>query len=82
MKACTRLMVEGKGPVVRSRKTWQNTVPADMRVIQVDSWDVHDRNKWRAKGCHKANQAASGTPHSNEDEERRTSICIIYYLKK
>ena len=30
-KACTRLLVEGKTPVVRPRKTWQN-----MRLMKVD----------------------------------------------
>ena len=29
LEACSRLVVEGKAPVGRPRKTWQNTVSAD-----------------------------------------------------
>ena len=31
-KACTRLVVEEKAPVGRSRKSWQNTLSADMHL--------------------------------------------------
>ena len=44
--------------VSRLRKTWQNTLYADVRLLKVDPWDVHDRKKWRAIGQHKASRAA------------------------
>ena len=36
VKAYTRLVVEGKAPVGRLRKTRQNTLSADMRLLKVD----------------------------------------------
>ena len=36
VKACSRLVVEGKAPVGRSMKTWQNTLSADMCLLKVD----------------------------------------------
>ena len=33
MACTTRLVVEGKVPVGRPRKTWQNTLSANMRLI-------------------------------------------------
>ena len=45
VKACTRFVVEGTAPVVRPRKTWQNTLSADMRLLKVDH-----QVKWRAIG--------------------------------
>ena len=37
VKACTRLVMEGKAPVGRPRKTWQNTMSIDMRLLKVDT---------------------------------------------
>ena len=34
--ACTRLVVKGKSLVARPKKTWQNTVSADMRLLKID----------------------------------------------
>ena len=53
VRACTRLVVEWKAPVGRPRKTWQNTVSADMRLLKVDPQDAHDRMKWSAIGWSK-----------------------------
>ena len=36
VKACTRLVVEGKASVDRPRKTWQNTLSADMCLMKVN----------------------------------------------
>ena len=50
---CTRMVVEGKASVGRPRKTWQNTLSADMSLLKVDPRDVHDRkmeNRLRMKG--------------------------------
>ena len=38
----------GKAPVGRPRKTWQNTLSADMFLLKVDSREVQHQNKWRA----------------------------------
>ena len=35
VKACTRLVVEGTAPVGRPRKTWRNTLSADMHLLKV-----------------------------------------------
>ena len=48
VKACTRLVVEGKAPVGRPRKTWQNTLSADMHLLKVALQSIHERKKWRA----------------------------------
>ena len=42
VKVCTILVVEGTSPVGKPRKTWQNTVSADMCLLKGDPWDVHD----------------------------------------
>ena len=45
MRACTRLVVELKATVGRPRKTWQNTLSADMRVLKVDpGTSITERN--------------------------------------
>ena len=37
--------VEGRGPVGRPRKTWLESVKAEMAEHEIDKEDVHDRNK-------------------------------------
>ena len=39
--------IEGRRPVGRPRKTWLESVEADMADIEIDKEDVHDRRKWR-----------------------------------
>ena len=39
--------VEGRRPVVRLRRTWLESVEADMAELEIDKEDVHDRKKWR-----------------------------------
>ena len=39
--------VEGRRPVVRPRKTWLESVEADMAELEIDKEDVHDRSTWR-----------------------------------
>ena len=39
--------VEGRRPVGRPRKTWLESVEADMTELAIDKEDVHDRSKWR-----------------------------------
>ena len=62
VKACTRLVVEGTAPVGRPRKTWQNTLSTNTRLLKVDPRGDDNDRKNRAIGWHKANSAASGTP--------------------
>ena len=45
VKACTRLVMEEKAPVGRPKKTWWNTLSADMHLLKVVLRDVLDRNK-------------------------------------
>ena len=39
--------VEGRRPVGRPRKTWLESVEADMAELEIDKEDVHNRKKWR-----------------------------------
>ena len=47
MKKCMEYRVEGRRPVGRPRKTWLESVEADMAELEIDKEDVHDRSKWR-----------------------------------
>ena len=62
VKACTKLVLDGTALVARLRKTWQNTLSANMRLLNVDPRDVHHEKKWRVIGWCQANPAASRTP--------------------
>ena len=46
VKKCMEYRVEGRRPVGRPRKTWLESVEADMAELEIDK-DVHDRRKWR-----------------------------------
>ena len=46
-KKCMEYIVEGRRPVGRPRKTWLESVEADMAELEIDKEDVHDRSKWR-----------------------------------
>ena len=61
VKACTRLELEGKAPDGTPRKTLQNSLSADMCLLKVGPWDVHDGKKLKALGQRKANPVTSGT---------------------
>ena len=39
--------VEGRRPVVRPRKTWLESVEADVAKLEIDKEDVHDRSIWK-----------------------------------
>ena len=47
VKKCMEYRVEGRRPVGRPRKTWLESVKADMSELEIDKEDVHDRRKWR-----------------------------------
>ena len=47
VKICMEYRVEGRRPVGRPRKTWLESVEADMAELEIDKEDVHDRRKWR-----------------------------------
>ena len=47
VKKCMEYRVEGRRPVGRPRKTWLESVEADMAELEIDKEDVHDRRKWR-----------------------------------
>ena len=38
---------EGRRPVGRPRRTWLESVEADMAELEIDKEDVHDRKKLR-----------------------------------
>ena len=45
VKARVRLVVERMAPVGRPRKTWQDTLSADMCPLKVDPRNIHERMK-------------------------------------
>ena len=44
---CRGYSVEGRRPVGRPRRTWLESVKADMAELQIHKEDAHDRKKWR-----------------------------------
>ena len=48
VKKCMEYRVEGRRPVGRPRKTWLESVEADMAELEIDKEDDHDRKKWRS----------------------------------
>ena len=47
VKKCMEFQVEGRRPVGRPRRTWFESVEADMAELEIDEEDVNDRKKWR-----------------------------------
>ena len=47
MNKCMDFRVKGRRPVGRPRRTWLESVKADMAELEIDKEDVHDRKKWR-----------------------------------
>ena len=47
VKKCVEYRVEGRRLVGRPRKTWLESVEADMTEHEIDKEDVRDRRKWR-----------------------------------
>ena len=47
VKKCMEYRVEGRRPVKRPRKTWRESLEADMAKLEIDKEDVHDRSIWR-----------------------------------
>ena len=47
MKKCMEYRVEGRRPVGRPRKTWLESVEADMAELEIDKEDVNHRSEWR-----------------------------------
>ena len=47
MNKCMEFRVEGRIPVGRPKRTWLESVEADMAELEIDKEAVHDRKKWR-----------------------------------
>ena len=47
MKKYMELRVEGRRLVGRPRRTWLESIEADMAELEIDKEDIHDRKKWR-----------------------------------
>ena len=45
VRKCMEYRVEGRRPVGRPRRTWLESVEADMAELEIDREDVHDRKK-------------------------------------
>ena len=46
-KKCMEFRVKGRRQVGSPRKTWLESVEADMAELEIDKEDIHDRKKWR-----------------------------------
>ena len=42
VKKCMEYRIEGRRPVGKQRKTWLESVEADMAELEIDKEDVHD----------------------------------------
>ena len=47
VKKCMEYRVEGRRPVGRPRKTWLESLEADMAELEIDKEDLNDRSIWR-----------------------------------
>ena len=47
VKKCMEFRVEGRRLVGGSRRTWLESMEADIAELVIDKEDVHDINKWR-----------------------------------
>ena len=47
VKKCLKFRVEGRRPDGTPRRSWLESVEADMTELEIDKEDVHDRKKWR-----------------------------------
>ena len=62
VKKCMEYRVEGRRPVGRPRRTWLESVEADMAELEIDKEDVHDISKWRRNVMkRKSNTIGKGT---------------------
>ena len=43
VKKCRKFRVEGRRPVGRPKRTWLESVEADMAELKIDKEDIHDR---------------------------------------
>ena len=46
-KKCMEYRIEGRRPGGRPRRTWLDSVEADVAEHEIDKEDIHDRRKWR-----------------------------------
>ena len=47
VKRVTNLKVEGNRPAGRPKKTWQDTIKADLRQLKLDPSEASNRASWR-----------------------------------
>ena len=47
VKKCMEFRVECRRPVGRPRRTWLESIEADMAELEIDKEDDHARKKWR-----------------------------------
>ena len=76
VKNCMEYRVEGRRPVGRPRKTWLESVDADMAELEIDKEDVHDRCKWRRNV-----NIMKGSPTLSENGLQTVNIYIYIYNK-
>ena len=47
VKKCMEFRIECRRPIRRPRRSWLESVEADMAELEIDKEDVHDIKKWR-----------------------------------
>ena len=62
VKKCMEFGVEGKRPVGRPRRTWLESVEADMAELEIDKKIPHDINKWRRNIMKRSPTLSENTP--------------------
>ena len=61
VQKCMEFRVESRRPVGRPRRTWVESVEADIAELKIDREDVHDRKKWRKNAMkRKSNLSENG----------------------
>ena len=61
VKRTTRMEVEGRRPAGRPKKTWRETVNADIKQLGIDPEDTNDRDAWKhAISAARSNPGAPG----------------------
>ena len=63
------MVVERTVPAGRLKKTWQNCVPEDLRLLGLNTRDTKDRARWRSENRRQPNTALSGKTAFNVGDD-------------
>ena len=75
VKKCMEFRVECRRPVGRPKRSWLESVEADITEFEIDKEDVHDRMTTYSK-CHQQ-LGQHNTKHINQSVKHHTTTNII-----